>query len=297
MSLDSTAMKKAQYIFATGSVVTLLHGAGPGVQSQVDKAREKTTQDRFGVVQLYPTIDGGREWFASWESKRTVSPYTFDKQEPLMRNEDGVLKIDSGIAAVRAGMTRLVITTPKDSEGRITAPLWRNVEMTIYARYGATKGELDYRALYLSARSGEQHNDKVPCEGTSYHATARFDGQFGFKKELWHTGGYTKLRSAAASKLWPTIPKDRWIGLKFVCRNRDKDSRVDLSLYLDQTANNDWKLVAHTIDEGDWSGESAGCGRPINAVIAEAGPAVYFRTDDVDVELKKFSVREISPLP
>jgi hypothetical protein len=32
-------------------------------------------------------------------------------------------------------------------------------------------------------------------------------------------------------------------------------------------------------------------------IIAEGRRAVYFRTDQVAVELKKYSVREIAPLP
>ena len=82
--------------------------------------------------------------------------------------------------------------------------------MTIYVRRGLEDQVLDYQAFYLSARSGERHNDQVPCEGTSYHATARFDGQCGFKKELWHTGGYTGLQSQPAPKPWPTVPARQW---------------------------------------------------------------------------------------
>jgi hypothetical protein len=247
--------------------------------------------DKFGVRELNPTAPGAREWFADWNTNRIVPKYEFDQADPLMRNEDGDLKIAAGAAKVPAGMTRLVVTTPEKGTP------WRNVEMTIYVRRGATHGDLDYRALDLSARSGVYHNDKDVCEGTSYHATTRFDGQFGFKKELWHTGGYTKLRPDPAPKPWPGIPENQWIGLKFVCRNCDHDTHVDLSLYMDEHETNDWKLMSHYVDAGDWPGEQPGCDRPINAVITEARPAVYFRTDQVDVEMKKFSVREVAPLP
>ncbi len=253
--------------------------------------------DRFGIEQLVPTIPGGREWFARWQKSRVVPAYEIDPEDAAFRNEDGQLRIADGVAAAPAGMTRLVVLTPKDAAGAATQPLWRNVEMTIYAKRGSEAQTLDYQALYLSARSGERHNDDVPCEGTSYHATARFDGQCGFKKELWHPGGYAPLRPEPAPKPWPTVPARQWVGMKFVCRNCDAGRHVKLELYLDAAASGVWKRVAEFTDSGDWRGEQPGCARPQNGIIVEARPAVYFRTDQMPVELKHFSVREIAPLP
>lgn len=255
------------------------------------------TPDRFGVEQLFATIPGGREWSAHWEKARVVPAYALDPEDAVFRNEEGSLRIAGGVAKAPAGMTRLVVLTPKDAAGHEALPRWRNVEMTIYARRGSAAQTLDYQAFYLSARSGERHNDDVPCEGTSYHATARFDGQCGFKKELWHPGGYTQLRPDPAPKPWTTVPARQWIGMKFICRNCDAGQQVRLELYLDADATGVWKRVAELTDTGDWRGEKPGCDRPQDAIITEARPAVYFRTDRMPVELKHFSVREIAPLP
>ncbi len=253
--------------------------------------------DRFGVTEMCPTISGGREWFADWEQDRTVSSYEPDSTDKFFFNEEGDLHIHAGVASDTPGMTRLVVLTPTNEWGAYIVPLWTNVEMTIYARRGKTSRTLDYQAFYLSARSGVRHNDAVPCEGTSYHATARFDGQCGFKKEVWHTGGYTGLRPDPAPKPWPTVPEGKWIGMKFLCRNCDGGRHVRLQLLLDAGNNNEWKLVSDYTDTGDWPGEKPGCDRPQNYIITEGKPAVYFRTDYVGVELKKFSTREIAPLP
>jgi hypothetical protein len=252
--------------------------------------------DRFGIAKQFPTRAQGREWFCAWGNKRSVSPYQDDTTDPLFHNEDGTLQIGEGIAKAKAGQTRLVVMTPSKSAGA-TIPPWRNVEMTVYVRRGSLARKLDYQAFYLSARSGVRHNDDVPCEGTSYHATARFDGQWGFKKEIWHTGGYTELRPNPTPKPWETAPENAWVGMKFVCRNYDKDRKVLLQLYYDAQEKNDWKLVAEYRDTGDWKGEKPGCSQPQNKIITSSRPAVYFRTDYVDVDLKKFSVREIDPLP
>ena len=71
---------------------------------------------------------------------------------------------------------------------------------------------------------------------------------------------------------------------------------MQLELYLDPDASGLWKRVAEFTDAGDWRGEKPGCDRPQNAILTEARPAVYFRTDQMPVELKHFSVREIAPL-
>jgi hypothetical protein len=255
------------------------------------------TTDRFGVTELCPTLAGGREWFADWENARTIGSYDPDPADPFFFNEEGTLQAAHGIAALTPGMTRLVVFTPTNAAGAYTAPQWTNVEMTIYFKRGQSSRTLDYQAFYLSARSGLKHNDDVPCEGTSYHATARFDGQCGFKKEIWHTGGYTQLRPDPTPKPWPTVPPDKWIGMKFVCRNCDGGQHVRLQLYLDTDEKNEWKLVSEFTDAGGWRGEKPGCDRPQDEIITYARPAVYFRTDYVAVELKKFSVREITPLP
>jgi hypothetical protein len=254
--------------------------------------------DAGEVKRLFPTAPGGREWFAKWESPRTVHPYETDPLDPLCRNSADVpLRIAGGVASFSAGTTRLYVLTPPDGAGQFTARQWRNVEMTVYARRGAASRRVDWQAFYLSTRSGLRHDDSVPCEGTSYHATARFDGQVGFKKELWHTGGYTQLAPVPAPKPWPTVPENQWFGMKFVCRNFDSDRKVRLQCYLDAEARNDWKLVSEFDDTGGWRGEKPGCDRPQDQILTGAFPAVYFRADYVAVELKNFSVREIAPLP
>jgi hypothetical protein len=253
--------------------------------------------DPFGVARLAPTVAGGREWVANWERERVVTAYELDAKDAQFYNEEGELRIRDGIARVPAGMSRLVVLANTNRAGTGANPLWTNVEMTVYALRGAATRTLDYQAFYLSSRSGERHNDSVPCDGTSYHATARFDGQCGFKKEIWHAGGYTTLRPEPTPKPWPTVPEGKWIGMKFLCRNCDGGAHVRLELYLDAEERNEWNLAAEFTDRGGWRGEKAGCNRSQEYIITEGRPAVYFRTDYVAVELKKFSVREVEALP
>lgn len=263
------------------------------------RAAETPAQDLdgVGVKKLYPTAAGGREWFAAWDRPRPLAPFQHDPLDALMRNSAETVRVGGGLATVPPGVTRLYVLTPVDAQGRPTAPEWKNVEMTIYARRGPVTRQLDYQALDLSARSGARHDDKSPCEGTSYHATWRFDGQCGFKKEIWHTGGYTQLMPQPAPRPWATVPEGEWIGLKFVCRNLDADRHVQLQMYLDRGERNEWELVAEHVDRGGWKGAQPGCDRAQDYILREARPAVYFRADYTPVELKHFSVREIEALP
>lgn len=119
----------------------------------------------------------------------------------------------------------------------------------------------------------------------------------GFKKEIWHTGGYTGLRPEPSPRPWTTVPTGQWVGMKLLCRNVDADRHVNLRLYLDREEKNDWQLVTEYTDRGGWKGDREGCNRPLDAILREGRPVVYFRTDYAAVVLKKFSVREIPPLP
>ncbi|MGV3484010.1 MAG: hypothetical protein ACO1RT_06315 [Planctomycetaceae bacterium] len=189
--------------------------------------------DAFGVTKLVPTVQGGREWIADWQIPRSVAPYKNDPSDPLLRNGAGTLSINDGIATLPSARTRLFVLTPKDKSGNYTAAQWKNVEMTIYVKSGAPTMSVPGQAISLSARSGERHNEDAPCDGTSYHASLRVDGMCGFKKEVWHTGGYSTLLPDPAPSLWQTIPQGRWIGMKCVCRNCDRDKHVRLELYID----------------------------------------------------------------
>src|SRR5687767_8613542 len=100
------------------------------------KSAELGAADRFGVSQVAATAPGGREWYARWDEPRTVGRYSADPQDPLFVNNAGApLRIGGGIASIDPAVTRFYVGTPK-AGGEYTAPLWKNVEITIYARRG-----------------------------------------------------------------------------------------------------------------------------------------------------------------
>ena len=261
--------------------------------------------DLFGIDEIYPTKEGGREWYVDMENPFSDNLFssTFDRN--ITRQEDGSWHI--AWPAVR-----LNVGTPPNAE------VWKNVEITGYAKvieaisYSSTangdkaddssngEGEEKDFASDLDWRArGGRHNNEYPCEGTAYVGTIDIDGNVWWKKEIWHTGGYTDAR--AVEKVTDSIV-GRWIGWKVAMYNINNNTAVKLESYLDDKNNNEWKKVVDLIDDGGWYANSpdkefysADCGRPKDYIITNGGPIVTFRSDNTIWDFKNLSVREINP--
>jgi hypothetical protein len=96
----------------------------------------------------------------------------------------------------------------------------------------------------------------------------------------------------------------KWYGFKFIARNKDGNTGVHLEAWIDASADGHWVKVSEADDTG-WNGGDAGidgcAAAPFkykrNQRITWAGPMVLFRFDNVEADVKAFSVREIAPLP
>lgn len=72
--------------------------------------------------------------------------------------------------------------------------------------------------------------------------------------------------------------------------------------YLDDKDNNNWRKVNDVVDNGGWYAKSsdkvfysADCGRPKDYIITNGGPIATFRADNVAMNFKDLSIREIQP--
>ncbi len=120
-----------------------------------------------------------------------------------------------------------------------------------------------------------------------------------WKKEIWHTGGYTDAKGTVQGT---SSINDRWIGWKVVMYNINDNQAVKMESYLDDENNNKWRKVTEIIDDGQWYANasdeifySAGCDRPKNHIITNSGPIATFRSDNVALNFKNLSIREIQP--
>jgi hypothetical protein len=99
------------------------------------------------------------------------------------------------------------------------------------------------------------------------------------------------------------MPKNVWIGVKFIVKTNPDGKSVKMELYRDLTDGKDggtWEKVAEYTDSGDWSHTDSGvdvmkkCGYPFNKVLLEPGTSVFIRNDSINsMEYKLFSIREI----
>lgn len=260
-------------------------------------------EDRFGITKVFPTVEGGREWFIDMDEPEDG---TFDPRTAIEKQEDGSWRVsghDNGKYQVRMN-----VYTPEGAEE------WKNVEITGYAKIVRTTGHSSSagsdleNVLQWYARSGEEHSDSDPCEGTSIKGRLHLDGSVGWKKEIWHTGGYTDergVRKAVDPLLTEQNSKGRyydggWFGFKVIIYNIDNDSAVKMEAYIDEHATDEWEKVSELVDDGGWYADkkkfgSENCGNARDHVLTEAGPVVAFRSDDFVWDFKDLSVREIGP--
>lgn len=139
------------------------------------------------------------------------------------------------------------------------------------------------------------------------------NGIWAFEKEIAHhlPNGYAEV---SAKKPWNELPKDKWIGVKFVLRNMDNNTKVKLELYRDTTGGmngGNWQNVTEFIDNG----KNFGVGNEpcksfvnpavqlihslVNASSETKKPmlSVYIRSEFATMEFSNFTIREINPLP
>lgn len=242
--------------------------------------------DEFGIIEIYPTKEGGREWYIN----NTYNPANSHRLFYVTSGENTTTQGSDGSWLINSPQFKLNVKSPPDTEP------WKNVEITGYARVlSIIDPEIDPDLTWI-ARSG-RHSNEVPCDGTALTGTIHADGSVEWKKEIWHTGGYTDAR--AYDKVTDSI-LGRWIGWKVVVYNINNDTAVKMESYLDDKNNNEWTKVTDLVDDGRWYAKStdkefysAGCNKPKDYIITNSGPLITFRSDNVVWELKNLSVREI----
>jgi hypothetical protein len=243
--------------------------------------------DQFGIEKIYPTKSDGREWYVNMSNPKNDPNVTFTFNPRLAKQDDGSWKI-------RDDKIRINVDTLNGTEE------WKNVEITGYVKIDSI---INPRKSVITdidwvART-DQHNEDFPCHGLSLHGGIYPDGSAAWKKEIWFTGGYTKEKSVP--KITDSL-MNRWIGWKTVIYNTNNDSAVKMESYLDNSNSNHWVKVFEITDNGGWYASSsdkvfysANCGRSKDHMVLNSGPIVTFRADNVVLNFKDLSIREIEP--
>src|SRR5919204_1935934 len=301
------------------SVIVYVNAAAADTFQNVTKKISSGGVDKFGIKEIFPTKQGGREWFLNMNNPDTNNSDTAFSITASQNHE--LTKQNDSSWSIGGRGVRLNVDTP------LLAVPWKNIEITGYVKvlskvmttptttnssqnnitgsnnnnnteFPTNEGPESNGALNWYAR-GDRHSSRFPCEGTAYHGILRLDGTAGWEKEIWHTGGYTSERDKV--KVTNSII-NRWIGWKVVMYNIKNDTQVKLESYLDDKNNNQWIKVTELVDNGGWYSNaldkefhSANCGKVKDYIITNSGPIATFRSDNVIWDFKNLSIREIQP--
>ena len=247
--------------------------------------------DKFGIREIYPTKENGREWYVNMENPKDDQNFSITFNPNLTKQVDGSWRIS--VPVVRMNVKTL--------EGESN---WKNVEMTGYVKIVSvienSSNKVIENDLTWYARGGK-HNPEFPCEATAYMGGLYDNGKVGWKKELWFVGGYTDEKQS--NKVTNSLV-DRWIGWKVVIYNVNNNSEVKLESYLDNTNSNYWVKVTNLVDDGGWYAKmpdsnffAPGCYKDKDSIITNSGSTATFRSDNLIWDFKNLSIREIDPGP
>jgi len=255
--------------------------------------------DRFGIYEINPTIEKGREFFSHWSEGgfRILHVHERDTidSELILRGSNSKLTIDgSGIATLEGDNPNLIANPRIYIYDEQKQKKWDNVEITFYQKRISEQTTYSYSGLNAGTRSEHQDVSKENVlAGETYYGRFTNDGRIHFVKEIEH-GKY--VNSPENLFQWESskgkIPIDVWIGFKFIVRTSEASGNVKLELYMDTTDGFDggsWEKVGEFIDDGEWGGDK---------IFTEPATSVFLRNDGLGIaQYKNFSIREISSLP
>lgn len=275
--------------------------------ASVTLAALKTATQAASISKLYPTVTNGRVWVANWSNSlyRKVESGDRDRYDSdfIVRGDGAVVIDGNGIATVTGSAPRMYVYD------MAKAKKWKNVEVTIYMKRISETGTTSSQGIVIGARSEHQDaTEAKPCYGRTYYGRLLYDGRAVFQKEVIHEGAYSINKPSESNKAkWTTsngtMPKNSWIGVKFIVRTNLDGKSVHLELYRDLTNGKNggtWEKVADYTDTGSWAQTDTGvnvkklCGYEAGSVLTNAGTSVFVRNDAIKkVQYKLFSVREI----
>ena len=270
--------------------------------------------DKWGIKMLNPTIASGREWFSAWDNgvSRTITVGNRDPYDPTgwfkVTGEGsgaGIPKVivdGSGTATMSGTEPRMYVYDPTQKLK------WLNTEVTVYSKRINETLPSSTQGINIGARSNHQdQGNGNKCHVDTYYSRILYNGYGNFAKELqWPTD--VKKPSSIFRLDWKafgnvTLPNNIWIGHKFVLRNVDGGTHVNMEMWRDLTDGlngGDWKLMLSYTDKGNMTVIPTGTcpTTDLSHIILEANPSIFIRNTYINAtQYKEFSAREIDPLP
>jgi hypothetical protein len=250
--------------------------------------------DIFGIKKIYPTKKSGFEWFMN-NSDPESDPYLHNYKR-IVKNEDGSYNIGErsrmgvyskdGIGYPKRNMETYNFTELSKRGYWYKPTDWKNVEITGEYLYKGGEGP----GITHYSRSVDHSLLHNGCGGSSYKHKIYFDGTSNLNKELVHAKPWKKPKILHSfGEL-----KDTWFRFKSVMYNL-QDGTIKLENWLDPYLNNTWFKIGEDRDSGGWGKDGEKCQGKDDHIITWGSPTATFRWDDVLIDFRNLSVREIQP--
>jgi hypothetical protein len=282
------------------------------------------TLDKFGIRMIYPTVSNGQEWYSKWDNGTSRSFTATDPSDPWFDANHGpgsYRTAGDGVLKITGGAPRMYVHSPSNDGS------WTNIEITTYGmRVDDSSNTYAGIMAYARTNHGTVGNESTNfCDDRGYGGMVTYDGRIQFEKEILHHSvnnhGYSQV---AEVQHWSGgMPKNVWIGYKFVLRDKDNGAHVALELWLDESngasSGGQWSKIIDFVDDGTNFGVMCGgascdqCAQGIDTKLVltssdsrpgsethQPNVTVYFRSDGVNTDglrYKTASIRQIAPLP
>lgn len=278
----------------------------------------------FGIKRFFPTKTNGREWYSNWHLA-TTTDHTWASTGILNSNRDPQdtlvdIHANTGNRATVTQATGIMLAGEEgaaDNNWRlyINDPLlvWKwdpSVEMTVY--YKALGGPYTGGTIFVHARLAgpTEHQLESICNasGHGYSFEIKQNGVVQIRKEMMHDAYADNI--VATGYVGGQI--GLWIGMKLILLVQPNGD-VLIRCYIDRAdgvGGGVWELVLEHLDTGDMVMTSETEIAKFNGRNTTGGPdcagvdtiterlnfpasSCYLRMDNVPIEFKKFSIREI----
>lgn len=255
---------------------------------------DNSMSDIFGIRKIYDTKPGGFEWYMNMDDpeedphlnnygniqENDNNSYNIgDRSRLSVYSEDGIDNDEGNMDTYDFSKLREKGYWHKPTD-------WKNVEIT---------GEYHYRGgdgpgITHFVRSEDHSSLHDGCGGSSYKNKIYFNGTSNFNKEQAHP----------TSWVMPHIEhnygdlKNHWFRFKTIVYNFPM-GYVKLENWLDPYNDNNWIKIGQHVDKGVWGKDGTKCGGKSDEIITWGSPNVTFRWDDISVDFRNLSIREIEP--